>query len=289
MTTLIADSGSTKTDWCLINGTEAILHFTTQGINPVHQAPQDITDILMREVVPSLAKAQGSLSTDISANTVQAIFFYGAGCNAEKSPTVKSVLQQAFVQAQTVEVASDMLGAARALCSNHAGIVCILGTGSNSCYYDGKGIVQNVPPLGYILGDEGSGAVLGKRLVGDCLKKQLPEALCKKFLAQTQLTMGDIIEKVYRQPMANRFLAGLSPFLYENRQEESIQRILTECFNDFICRNILQYPHSELYFTGSIAYYYTDELKRVAETHHYHIASILQRPMEGLITYHTKK
>ena len=169
-----------------------------------------------------------------------------------------------------------------------AGRVCILGTGSNSCYYNGKQITHNVSPLGYILGDEGSGAVLGKRLVGDCLKKQLPEELCNKFLAHYQLTLPEIIDRVYRQPMVNRFLAEFSHFLYENRREESIHQLLIDCFSDFIRRNVLQYPDSELFFIGSIAYYFAEELKETAALHHLRIASIVQRPMEGLVAYHTK-
>ena len=289
---LIADSGSTKTDWCLRKDSEDLLNFTTQGINPFHQSLQAITDILNKEVLPSLA-GSGKVppetgNTSPSAEEVKEVFFYGAGCTAEKGEIVKESLQQTFPQATTLEVASDMLGAARALCGNRPGIVCILGTGSNSCYYNGRQITHNVSPLGYILGDEGSGAVLGKRLVGDCLKKQLPEELCNKFLAHYQLTLPEIIDRVYRQPMANRFLAEFSRFLYENRREESIHQLLIDCFSDFIRRNVLQYPDSELFFIGSIAYYFAEELKETAALHHLRIASIVQRPMEGLVAYHTK-
>ncbi len=289
---LIADSGSTKTDWCLRKDSEDLLNFTTQGINPFHQSLQAITDILNKEVLPSLA-GSGKVppetgNTSPSVEEVKEVFFYGAGCTAEKGEIVKEALQEVFPQATTLEVASDMLGAARALCGNRPGIVCILGTGSNSCYYNGKQIIHNVSPLGYILGDEGSGAVLGKRLVGDCLKKQLPEELCNKFQAHYQLTLPEIIDRIYRQPMANRFLAEFSRFLYENRREESIHQLLIDCFSDFIRRNVLQYPDGELFFIGSIAYYFAEELKETAALHHLRIASIVQRPMEGLIAYHTK-
>lgn len=304
---LIADSGSTKTDWCLIQGTETLQNFTTQGINPFHQSPQEITGILKNEVLPELTtkKAEGAngkmkpeAATEISGNTerlfnlaekIKEVFFYGAGCTAEKAKTVCDALQQVFPYAHTPEVTSDMLGAARALCGNQPGIACILGTGSNSCYYDGKQIRSNIPPLGYILGDEGSGAALGKRLVGDCLKKQLPEELCKRFLSYCQLTQQEIIDSVYRQPMPNRFLAGLSRFLYANRQEESIHRLLVDCFSDFIRRNLLHYPSAKLFFIGSVAFYYAEELKEAAALYHLPVAAIVQRPMEGLITYHTKR
>lgn len=279
---LIADSGSTKTDWCLIDESENPAFFTTQGINPFHQSRKEIDHILHQEVMT------GGKERIAKTIPVKKIFFYGAGCTPEKAPILQAALQEAFPQASTIEVASDMLGAARSLCGHQPGIVCILGTGSNSCYYDGKQIIHNTPPLGYILGDEGSGASLGKRLVSDCLKHQLPEEVCKRFLTQYQLSMPEIIERVYRQPMANRFLASCSRFLYENRQEPSIRQLITECFGDFIRRNILSYPKSALFFTGSVAHYYAEELKEAAASYHLQIAAIAQRPMEGLIAFHSK-
>ncbi len=272
---LIADSGSTKTDWSLIKGSCIRHQFTTQGINPFHQSSTQIEKILSEEVIPAI-------DTPISE-----IHFYGAGCTPEKSVILKDSLQKLFSDAITVEVNSDLLGAARALCGRQPGIVCILGTGSNSCYYTGKQIVNNTPALGYILGDEGSGAYLGKRLVSDCLKKQLPEDICNSFLQRFNLTQADIIEKVYRQPLPNRFLAGLSRFLAENREKECIHQLLVDCFNDFIQRNLLVYPIAPLYFTGSISHYYSVELKEAADRHGLCIASIAERPMEGLIAYHS--
>lgn len=278
---LIADSGSTKTDWCLADsaGNDSKC-FTTQGINPFHQSPQEVAALLHKEVLPQLNHHLTKISST---------FFYGAGCTTEKAPTLKALLQEALPQTACVEVASDMLGAARSLCGHRPGIVGILGTGSNSCYYDGEGIVQNVPPLGYILGDEGSGTALGKRLIGDCLKGLLPEELCKRFLVHCRLTQSEIIERVYRQPLANRFLAECSRFLHEHRQEESIHRLLTECFGEFIRRNLLSYPAGELFFTGSIACCYAEELQEAAKQHGLHIAAIRPHPIEGLITFHTQR
>jgi len=302
---LIADSGSTKTDWCLTEDSGCnLLHFTTQGINPFHQSQREITDLLHKEVLPCLDchTAHPANHTEphstYSATTpsqsplsgqIEGIYFYGSGCTTEKSPILRSALQETFPQISTVEVASDLLGAARSLCGHQPGIVCILGTGSNSCYYDGTQIVRNIPPLGYILGDEGSGAALGKRLIGDCLKQQLPEKICSRFLAYCPLSPSEIIDKVYRRPMPNRFLAECSRFLYANRQEESIHRLLTECFSDFIRRNVLSYPDGSLFFTGSIACYYAEELKEVTQSFGLSIADIQQRPMEGLIRFHSKK
>ena len=195
---LIADSGSTKTDWCI--GSSFTIQ--TKGINPFHQSEEVIQQILTNELLPQMPEEV----------LIDAIYFYGAGCTPEKSPIIQRTLSHCFPQC-TIEVNSDLLGAARALCGKSPGIACILGTGSNSCFYDGQQITSNVSPLGYILGDEGSGAVLGKRLVGDCLKKQLPEHICHSFLDTFGLTPAQIIEKVYRQPQANRFLASLTPFL----------------------------------------------------------------------------
>lgn len=270
---LIADSGSTKTDWCM--GDNPIIH--TSGINPFHQSAEQIQQILTKEL-------GSQLSPDA---TISAIYFYGAGCTPEKKPILERALQALYPQAY-VEVQSDLLGAARALCGKESGIACILGTGSNSCYYDGTHIVSNVSPLGYILGDEGSGAVLGKRLVGDCLKKQLPPSLCEAFLQTFQLTPAEIIEKVYRQPQANRFLASLTPFLSTHREIPEIHRLLISCFTDFFQRNILQYPYSNnlTHFVGSIAWYFQEEVKEAAQLSGIQTGKFIQSPIEELRKYH---
>ena len=214
---LIADSGATKTDWCLGEKTTDARVIQTQGINPFHQSAEHIYKVLTEELLPQLGEE----------NHITHIHFYGAGCTPEKSVIVKEQLQALSLDAD-IDVQSDLLGAARSLCGKEQGIACILGTGSNSCLYDGEKIIANVSPLGYILGDEGSGAVLGKRLVGDCLKHQLPEHICQAFLNETGLTPADIINKVYRQPQANRFLASLTPFLSAHREEPEIHDLLID-------------------------------------------------------------
>jgi N-acetylglucosamine kinase-like BadF-type ATPase len=180
------------------------------------------------------------------------------------------------------------LGAARALCGHEEGIACVLGTGSNSCLYDGKEIISNIPPLGYILGDEGSSAVLGRRLVGDCLKNQLPEAIRDEFLTEYQLTQEIILEKVYRQPLANRFLASLTPFLSKHREVPEVHKLLVESFTDFFVRNVKQYrrPWLPIHFVGSIANAFAAELKEAAESLGMELGTIMQSPMEGLVRYH---
>ena len=187
-----------------------------------------------------------------------------------------------------VEVGSDLLAAARALCGDSPGIACILGTGSNSCLYDGKGIVKSISPLGFVLGDEGSGAVLGKLLVGDVLKNQLPAALQEAFWAESGLTPAIIMEKVYKGSFPNRFLASLSPFLLRHMEEPAIRDLVSNSFRAFFARNVMQYDYWEhpVYLTGSIAWYYQDILKDVAREFELRLGTIVQSPVQGLIHYH---
>ena len=213
MKILIADSGSTKTDWCLAEYGKILRRTKADGINPVFQTDEE------------LRNAAEDVARQLEDTRPEAIHFYGAGCIPTQTERVRRALAHAFTSAGSVEAASDMLGAARALCGHQAGIACILGTGSNSCSYDGENIVANVSPLGFILGDEGSGAVLGKLLVGSLLKNQLAPGLKEEFLERYALTPADIIERVYRRPLPNRFLASLSPFLAEHLDPPSWRSI----------------------------------------------------------------
>ena len=192
---LIADSGSTKTDWSVIQQGKLTRSIKTKGMNPYFQSEEEIGKEISEVLLPQLGNS-----------ALEAIYFYGAGCTVDKVEVVRNVIIQ-HTNVTRVEVNTDLLAAARSVCGRKAGIACILGTGSNACFYDGKNIVDNVSPLGFILGDEGSGAVLGKRLVGDLLKGMMGQELKDKFLKQYNLTPGDIIERVYRQPFPNRFLA----------------------------------------------------------------------------------
>ena len=274
---LIADSGATKTDWCLGEKTTDARVIQTQGINPFHQSAEHIYKVLTEELLPQLGEE----------NHITHIHFYGAGCTPEKSVIVKEQLQALFLDAD-IDVQSDLLGAARSLCGKEQSIACILGTGSNSCLYDGEKIIANVSPLGYILGDEGSGAVLGKRLVGDCLKHQLPEHICQAFLNETGLTPADIINKVYRQPQANRFLASLTPFLSAHREDPGIHTLLIDCFTEFFKRNVMQYAYkgTEVHFTGSIAWYFQEEVKEAAESLGIRTGKFIKSPIHGLTKFH---
>ena len=280
---LIADSGSTKTDWCLCNKSTILSCIQTQGINPYHQTEEAIEEVLREELLPQLPK-------DIASNTLD-ITFYGSGCaNETACNRIKEAIHK-VLGTTNATIYSDLLGAARALCGHDEGIACVLGTGSNSCLYNGKEIIANIPPLGYILGDEGSSAVLGRRLVGDCLKNQLPEAIRNEFLTEYQLTQEIILEKVYRQPLANRFLASLTPFLSKHKEVSEIHNLLVDSFIDFFVRNVKQYrrPWLRIHFVGSIANAFSAELKEAAESLGMELGTILQSPMEGLIKYHSEE
>jgi N-acetylglucosamine kinase-like BadF-type ATPase len=226
---LIADSGATKTDWCLIKGNEILKHYSGKGISPVFQTEDQISNEIHNNVFPEFKEWN-----------ISKIHFYGSGCIAENIPIVKSAIFKIF-PIETIEVYSDLIAAAHSLCGHKPGIACILGTGSNSCEWDGNRIINQISPLGFILGDEGSGAYIGKKLIGDALKNQLTPGLKELLLDEYELTPSIIIDKVYRQPFPSRFLASLSPFISKHLDDESIRQIVINSFNDFFKRNIMQY------------------------------------------------
>ena len=273
---LIADSGATKTDWCLVNKGKIIHRFNSEGLSPIFQTKEEIANKIKEHVLPELKNKM--------PNT---IFFYGSGCIPEKIESVKKAIQSSF-PIDKVEVYSDLVAAAHALCGNESGIACILGTGSNSCEWNGKEITKQVSPLGFILGDEGSGASLGKLLVGDILKNQISSDLKEKFLTQFDLTPALIIENVYRKPFPSRFLASVTPFLLQNIENESVKNIVKKSFTEFFQRNVMQYAYKnkEVNFVGSIAHYYASILKEVALENGITIGKIDQSPMEGLVEYY---
>ena len=276
---LIVDSGSTKTDWSVCQKGLVVQAIQTQGLNPYHQSEEVIAEVLKNEL-------KSALHAELKPETE--VVFYGAGCANEASCNrVRNVIE-AVLGLTNVQVYTDLLGAARALCGHKEGIACVLGTGSNSCLYDGKKIVANVPSLGYILGDEGSSAVLGRRLLSDCLKNQLPPALREEFLKRYNLTQEVVLERVYRQPLVNRFLASLTPFLSDHRDVPEVHKLLVGSFTDFLTRNVVQYrrPWLPINCVGSIANAFGSELKEAAEALGMEMGVILQSPMRGLINYH---
>ena len=284
---LIADSGSTKVHWCLVTASGQCSDFRTDGINPMFQTCDAMRNSICNQLLPQIAPL-------LWAGTLTHVFFYGAGCTPEKKVFVQKALETVFKKAQ-IQVESDMVGAARGLLGHNAGVACILGTGSGSCYYNGENIEWNVPSLGYILGDEGSDAVLGKRLVGDLLKNQLGDDLKEAFFKEYETSMPDIFEKVYRQPFPNRFLAKLSKFCADHIEDKRIHDLVYDHFVQFIRRNLVQYfPMTNdqspitngIGFVGSIAYYYRPILEEAMKAEGLPLGTILQDPIEGLKEYH---
>ena len=295
---LIADSGSTKTDWTLLHSANPLLSnnivatFHTQGITPIHQSSADIRRILEQELLhqfstfPRAALLQmGGLATPLFENLN--VFFYGSGCTPAHVPMMERLLSEVLA-AKSVEVHSDLMAAARALCGHEEGIACILGTGANSCLYDGQSVVQNTPALGYILGDEGSGAVLGRLFMNAIFKNPQLASVGAQYLAETKQTMADIIQKVYREPMANRYLASTSLFISQHLDEPLLRQMVVDNFRQFFRLNIAPYKRADLpvHFVGSMAQYYREQLEEAARQEGFTVGNTMQSPMEGLIAYH---
>lgn len=272
---LLADSGSTKTDWAVRNETTTLRTLRTSGLNPFMLEAEELTATLRRELLTQLTASE--------VETIAAVRFYGAGCRDRGTERMATALSTLFPDA-SVEVASDMLCAARALFGEKEGIACILGTGSNSCLYDGSKIVRNVSPLGFILGDEGSGAVLGRRLVGDVLKEQLPASVREAFHTAYPEAAAEAVERVYRQPFPNRYLAHFVPFLKQHEDEPLIQQLILDEFSRFFQRNVALYDRRDLpvSFVGSIAHHFSSLLRQSAASAGYNVGSILQAPFAAI-------
>ena len=286
---LLADSGSTKTDWGLVENGKLVKRLRTSGMNPFQMSEEAITEEIKTHLVPELP-----------GTVLDEVHFYGAGCTKEKQPIVERALRANLTINGECEVASDMLGAARGICGHKPGIACILGTGANSCLYDGLRIVANTPALGYILGDEGSGAVLGIRFLNALFKGQLPDELRQEFVTETGLSLDAIIQRVYRQPLANRFLASLSPFIHRHIDLQQVEAMVIDHFRQFIRKNIQPYydnprlkealPASpELHVTGSVGFHYQRQLAAAAALEGMRLGRVMGSPMEGLIGYHSSQ
>ena len=278
MIILIADSGSTKTDWVLCNGSIIVKRIKTQGLNPTIQSSDEILAVLKAE-----------LANNIDTTAPQKIFFYGAGCAYETANNRMKQALEAIFTTKEIEIYSDLLASARALCGHEEGIACILGTGSNSCLYDGKNIIDNTPSMGYILGDVGSGAHLGRQLVSDCVKKQLPKAIREKFMQEYNLDVATILERVYHTPLPNRWLASLTPFIQENKKNAEVHTMLKHCFTQFFQRNVMVYRRSWLpiHISGGIGMNFSEEIRETAESLGLSVGNIVESPMEGLIKFHS--
>ena len=274
---LIADSGATKCEWVLLyQGKKK--RVITQGISPYFLDGPQIQALLSKELLPKIKNIQ-----------VDEVYYYGTGLsNPDNAKLIKSTLKKVLPAAR-VNVNHDLLGAAKALCGNTKGIACILGTGSNSCYFDGKKIVKNSPGLGYVLGDEGSGAYLGKKVIQHYLYNTFDDDLRSRFDAKFVTTPVEILEHVYRQPLPNRYLAGFAIFLAENRGHYMVENIIEDGLNDFFVTHIYKYAQSwthPIHFTGSIAFGFKDILLEVCNSYELELGNVFRTPMEGLIKYH---
>lgn len=275
---LIADSGSTKTAWCLSCGNQIIKQFETAGINPFFQTEEEITTQLKEALLPQIV-----------GNDVENVYFYGAGCADPVKNNALGEVLKSVIGAKTAFVASDMLGAARGLLGRERGIACILGTGANSGVYDGEALVKGVYAGGYILGDEGSGGVLGKLLISDWVKKQMPQDIYDALTEEYGLTYLGIVDRVYKQPFPNRWLAQFTKFMSARRENEYIHNLLVGAFKAFFERNIKQYEEwkeLEVGFIGSIAFYFNAELREAAEMCGIKLGKVMQNPIDGLVEYH---
>ena len=273
---LIADSGSTKVDWRAIKDDGSIVEISTEGINPVFITPEEIVKILSQKLLPVIGPG------------VKNVYFYGAGVvSPQLIATLSESFKKVFPESETF-AASDVLAAARALCGHNPGIACIMGTGSNSCFYDGENIAKNVRAGGFILGDEASGGVLGKKLISDFIKGLLPAHIQTEFDKRYDLDYMKVVEKVYKQPMPSRFLASFAPFINEFIADPYMENLVNTSFDEFFKRNISQYDYKNhtVNFVGSIAYYFKDKLVAAAERNGMKVGRVLKTPIEGLVEYH---
>ncbi|MEJ8803563.1 hypothetical protein [Pontibacter sp. H249] len=275
---LIADSGSTKTDWRVLNATEVLEEVQTVGFNPMYQDTLEIYSELETSLLPKLKD-----------KAPQQIYFYGAGCSSpERNNRVQEALKRAFPTAD-IHVDHDLLAAARALCGHKPGIACILGTGSNTCLYDGKVITDNVPSLGFLLGDEGSGAYLGKLLMKAYFYRELPDELAQSLKNKYNITKDVFLDELYGSPVPSRYIATFARFAFDKRKHPAVHAMIYENFAEFFERHVCKYPNYQeipVNFVGSIAFHFSDTLKQVAKKYGAHIEKIIGSPSEGLIEYH---
>lgn len=276
---IIAESSTTKTEWCLVDGGKVIEKAFTDGLNPFFLTRREISHSIRLDLPKTFFKRRWDH-----------VYFYGAGCsNDDKKKMLESSLVAQFKTPTTVE--SDLLGAARGLLVNEPGLACILGTGSNSCLYDGDNIVKNVRSLGFILGDEGSGAALGREFVSDCLKGLAPKELCEQFFEKFGLDTNLVMAEVYNNPGANRTLSSYSFFLGEHLDHEYVRDLVRNEFDRFFRRNIMQYDYKAfpICFVGLVACTYSEILCELADKYGVEVKKIIQRSMPGIVKYHEGK
>lgn len=275
---VIADSGSTKTSWCLFDTEQFSTEFSTEGYNPCYMDKDYISRSIQENIPPGFKWSK-----------VKKVVFYGAGCYENKYSIMQTAMQPAFPQAQ-IEIAMDLIGAARSLLMNRKGFAAILGTGTNTCLYDGKHINQNIDSLGFILGDEGSGGYIGKRLISDYIRGYMPEDIQKEFWIEYNMTPDELIDRIYTGEMPNRFCAGFCCFITSRgSRSEYLDRVVRDSFRAFFRNIVCGYPNYTDYTfncVGSIGWIFKDILAEVANEFQMSIGKIIRNPMEGLVEYH---
>jgi glucosamine kinase len=276
---LIADSGGSKIDWRLLTSDGTIVQANTPGFNPYYQPIDDLTNNFREVIMPKVSDG------------INKIFFYGAGVSSEKNQlTIKKAFLQFYPEAE-IEIGWDLLAAARALCGREPGIACIMGTGSNSCLYDGERIVGNVANLGWILADEGSGANIGRKFLVDYLREVMPQNLRAQFHQRFPLTREEFLERIYQQERPSAFLASFTKFIFQHLKEPYCYKLVYSSFAEFYENNVMKYENFrnlKVHFTGSIAFYFSDILRQVANDKGITVKNILEGPIAGLTLYHQK-
>lgn len=276
---LVADSGGSKLDWRLLYDNGTINQTTGPGFNPYYQDPSHLTLSVNETLVPLVSEK------------VRKIFFYGSGASSPQNrEIIKDVLAGIFGNAE-IDVNHDLLGAARSLCGEEAGIACILGTGSNSCLFEDGIIKKNITNLGWILGDEGGGVYIGKKLLVDYLREQMPLKLSEQFRARFSIARDDVLDKIYRQEKPSAFLGSFSKFIFQHIKEPYCYQLVYSSFEDFFKNNVMrydQYQNRKVHFTGSVAFYFSDILRQVANDLGVTVKNVVETPIAGLTLYHKK-
>lgn len=276
---LVADSGSTKTDWCLISASKQDVYFSTEGYNPYFAGRQYIIDSIKR-----------GLPDHIQPEAIEQVYFYGAGCQEGKIEVMREILQTVFPDSTGISVEVDLLAAARGLLKDKPGFAAILGTGTNTCLYNGKAIVHNIDSLGFILGDEGSGAAIGKKILGDYLRNKMPVTVSQSFKTIYKLSPAEIINKIYSEPLANRFCASFTVFLTRPEIDKNYSRKLVRLsFREFFQQLVSCYPkYTEHTFNsvGSVGYYFKDILLEVLQEFNMEPGNIIKSLIHELVNYH---
>jgi glucosamine kinase len=276
---LIADSGSTKTDWRLVAADGQALAIQTDGFNPYYQNTQQIINTLRAQLLPRLNEA-----------VVTTVYYYGTGCTGPAvNPIIADALRDLLPDLQTVDVNSDMLGAARAAVGHQSGIVCILGTGANACCYNGTEIIRGIQSLGFWLGDEGSGGYLGKTLVRDFFQQRLPTDLHDAFQARYALDRATLLENAYQKPFPNRYFASFTTFLSDHLAHPYLDKLVTDAFTLFLTTYVSRFPEANqwpVHFVGSIAYYFADPLRRAVEQTGLTMGRVVKAPADELVDFY---